>query len=141
MNFEGMVFYRRLLDTFRPEIQTTLENHMKNLSANVANSEAPLIIRLELNYHKLATNDEMKSILCEIVDEPLQSKKDIREAAWIYISNLFNEMYYMEPMISLQLQQIHCIVRFSGLPLNEHFEFVPFRHPVRLSLRFSFPFP
>ncbi|XP_055322454.1 uncharacterized protein LOC129578226 [Sitodiplosis mosellana] len=134
MNCERIVFYRSLLDIFRQEIQLTLNNYVTNVSAYVPNSlEAPLIIRFDLNYQQLAMAEEMKSILSEILDEPLQSVKDMREAAWVYIFNLLVEKY-PESSIGLQLQQIHCVIRFSDLPLNEHFEFVPFRHPVRLSL-------
>lgn len=129
-----MLFYRSLLDIFRKEIQQTLDNHIKKVLANVPNTlEAPLIIRFDLNYKHLSMIDGMKDILQEILDEPLQSIKDIREAAWAYIFYLLVENY-PESKIGFQLRQIHCIIRFADLPLNRHFEFIPYRHPVRLSL-------
>lgn len=134
MNFERMTFYRSLLDTFRKEIQLTLDYHIKNVMENVPNAiEAPLIIRFELNYKRLFMIEEMKMILDEILNESQQCVKDIREVAWIFISCLLGEKY-PQFAIGIQLQQIHCVIRFSNLPLTGQYEFIPFQHPVRLSL-------
>lgn len=128
MEYEVALFFNDLLNYFRAEILEAVEDYVNN---GMNTSEAPLILKLPMNYNDWSKIKELKPILDSIINEPLQSQRDIRVAAWLNIPSILAERY---DQIALQLQQIHCVIRFSNLPLNANYEFIPFRHPVRLSL-------
>lgn len=128
MEYEVALFFNGLLNYFRAEISEAVEDYVNN---EMNASEAPLILKLPMNYNDWSNIKELKPILDSIINEPLQSQRDIRVAAWLNIPSILAERY---DQIALQLQQIHCVIRFSNLPLNANYEFMPFRHPVRLSL-------
>lgn len=134
MDFEPIVQFQVLLEYFKNEIQNSVDTFAENVIKKIRNaSEAPLIVRFDINYDKLMIDQQLKVILDSILNEPLQSLENIRTAVWIYIFSHLVETY---PQLNtgLQLQQIHCVMRLSNLPVLTEFEFAPFRHPVRLSL-------
>lgn len=72
------------------------------------------------------------SIIQILVDEPTNSLQDIREAVYCALLTLDKYADKLQILQMVQANQIHCIMRFVNLPMK--YAFVPFRHPVRLSL-------
>lgn len=136
MDFDQMSFFRYVPEYFKEEIAEKLNNYTRNvLNDDLNANEAPLLLKFAIDYQKWTIHDELKAILEIILDEPLQSQKDIETASWIYASAiLFEQQKLGRQHIGLQLHQIHCIIRLSNVPLIEELMFVPFRYPVRLSL-------
>lgn len=131
MNTELLQFYKDFLLIFQDEIQSKLDDYTRHVSSNTPNLlNSPLILKFNLDFKKLSTVKQLNAILNSILAEPLQSIKEIREATYYHVCfSLLNQQQHC-----LQPQQVHCIIRFRNLPLTSEYEFVPFQHPVRLSL-------
>lgn len=134
MDSEQIELFRGMLSHFRKEMLEAIENHVDLIRGREPNAlEAPLIVKLPMDYRKWPKTKELKVALDTILDEPIQSQKEIRYALWSSIGSLMMETY-PQLQTAPQIDQVHCIIRFSNLPLIADFQFVPFRHPVRLSL-------
>lgn len=124
---------RGLLDVFREEIHQVVDQYMEKVLKNEKNAmDAPLILKLNIIYENWSTTNGLTDILCSILNEPLQAIQMIRATAWMHIFT-FLSAKYPQTTIALQLQQVYVMIRMSGLPITQKFQFVPFRH-VRLSL-------
>lgn len=116
------------------EITKIVDFYVEKVLNNESNAlESPIVVMLSIDYKKWSTVSEWNRALDTLLNEPLQSQKDIRRCVWMMIFSLFCERH---PQLELspQLHQTHCIIRFSNLPSNTEYKFAPFRHPVRLSL-------
>lgn len=134
LDLESIVEFRIFLEMFKNEIQHSVDSFVdKVLKKSLNATEAPIILTFDLNYNRLASNPLLEAALGAIVSEPVQAIEDIRAAVWL---NIFTDLTERFPQLKngVQLQQIHCIIRFSNLPISNEFKFTPFRHPIRLSL-------
>lgn len=99
---------------------------------------APINITFEFDY-KALTSAPTNEFLQLLLFEPVQCVYALQEVAWLHVcANLarnddYLKIYYDKR--SASLQQIHCSIRFAGLPLTEEeFNFRPFVHPIRLGV-------
>lgn len=98
---------------------------------------APIIVKFDFDHAQLtaATPKFLELLLLE----PVQCLIGLREAVWCYvIDKLAQDTEYVNMCRenrSAKIQQIHCSIRFTGLPLTEdEFLFRPFVHPVRFGV-------
>lgn len=138
MDCDQLIFFRYVPEYFKDDIFETLNKYIENIfTGNLNATEAPLLLKFNIDYQKWSTNKELRTVFASILNEPLRSQKDIETASWVYISSILfdkQESGIINLRICLQRHQIHCIIRVSNLPWIREFSFVPFRHPVRLSL-------
>lgn len=129
----SFAIFQSALNQYSNEITQVADSFVKKISYEANGLESPIIVKISIDYTKWSTVSEWKVALKTLLDEPMQSKKDIETCVWLMIYSSFCERY---PQLKLtpQLDQVHCIIRFSNLPSNLQYKFVPFRHPVRLSL-------
>lgn len=125
--------FQSALNQYSDEITRVVDCFVENNCYKANGLESPLIVNILIDYNEWSTVSEWRLALTTLLDEPLQSKKDIELCIWLKIHSEFCERY-SQLKITPQLDQVHCIIGFSNLPLNAQYEFVPFRHPVRLSL-------
>lgn len=134
MDVEQFAFFQPLVNYFADELTVTVKRYIEILNKNDANAlEMPLIVKLSIDYDKWSTTKDHHIILNTILNEPLKSQKDIQMTVWLTIGSLLAQTY-PTLQVSTQYHQVHCIIRFTNLPLTAEFQFIPFRYPVRLSL-------
>lgn len=130
----SFVIFQSVIKQYYGEIIKILDFYVEKVLNNDQNAlESPIIAKLSIDYDKWSTISEWKHALDTLLSEPLQSRKDIQMCIWLMVYSMFCERY-PQLKLSPQLHQIHCTIRFSNLPLAAEYAFVPFRHPVRLSL-------
>lgn len=133
---ESFEIFQSAVNQYCEEIEKFMDCYVDKILQNHPNaSESPIIVNLLIDYEKWSAVPEWKLALDTLLDEPLQSQKDIEACVWVMCYSSLVQRY-SQYNSSLQLNQIHCIIRFRNLPLDMAYEFVPFRHPVRLSLSF-----
>lgn len=131
---ESFDIFQSVINQYSEEIDAAIDCYIENMFNNQPNAiESPIIVKLSINYKKWSTESQWKSALDTLLDEPLQSQKDIEMCVWLMgFSSLLKR--YPQLKLSPQLNQIHCIIRFSNLPMSKEYQFLPYRHPIRLSL-------
>lgn len=127
--------FKSVIDHYcHDEMEKHVNCYVEKISNNQPNAiESPIIVKISIDYEKWSMVSEWKLALHTLLNEPLQSQMDIEMCVWLKIYSSLIERY---PQLKLppQLNQIHCIIRFSNLPMSMEYQFVPYRHPVRLSL-------
>lgn len=106
-------------------------------SVGLTGTIAPIIVKFDFNYDQLLA--ESSDFLELLLFEPVQCLSDLREATWLHVSALIEknriEGTLRQGIRDICLQQIHCSIRFTGLPMTEEeFIFRPFTHPVRFGV-------
>lgn len=94
---------------------------------------APIYVRFNFQYAQLTA--AANAFLELLLYEPLQCLMAVREAMFYHVNVILTQnTKYMEMCREnggVTIQQIHCSIRFVGLPLTEdEFIFRPFVHPV-----------
>lgn len=136
-NMDGagsFVIFQSAIKQYFSEMKKIVDFYVEKVLNSEQNAvESPIIAKISIDYEKWSIISEWKQALDTLLNEPLQSQKDIQMCVWLMI---YSSMCKRYPQLNLspQLHQIHCIIRFSNLPLTTEYKFVPFRHPVRLSL-------
>lgn len=125
--------FQSALNQYSDEVARVVDCFVEKTVYEPNGLESPLTVNILIDYNEWSTESEWQLALTTLLDEPLQSKKDIEFCVWLMIYKVFCQRY-SQLKISPQLDQVHCIIGFANLPLNAQYEFVPFRHPVRLSL-------
>lgn len=125
--------FHSALNQYSDEITNVAERFVEKAANEPNGRELPLTVEISIDYNVWSTVLEWKLALKTLLDEPLQSKRDMEMCVWLMMFSVFCDRY-PQLKISPQLDQVHCIIRFSNLPTNDQYEFVPFRHPVRLGL-------
>lgn len=126
--------FESVINEYRDEIEKIVDLYAEQVFNNEPNAtESPIIVKISINFEKWSSESQWKLALDTLLNEPLQSQKDIEMCVWLMI---YSSLFQRYPQIKSppQLDQTHCICRFSNLPLITEYEFVPYRHPVRLSL-------
>lgn len=125
--------FQSALNSYNDEFEKFADCFVEKSSYAPNGLQSPIIVKISIDYNVWSTVTEWKMALKTLLDEPMQSKKDIETCVWLMI---YSSLCQRHPQLkfSPQLDQVHCIIRFSNLPLNVQYKFVPFRHPVRLSL-------
>lgn len=120
------------------KVNQAIEQYVSKISSiGVTGILAPIIVRFDFHYAELEETDrEFRQLL---LDEPVQCLSDLRQAVFC-IANVElaqNEKFFMKcrETCGIRLQQIHCAIRFTGLPLTEEkFIFRPYAQPVRFGV-------
>lgn len=118
------------------KIPRAIEKYMAAItSSGLKGILSPINVTYDFDYSNLSTSAE--EFLQLLLIEPLQCLDILREVVWYGVTaNLIQNLEYLRLLNGrhgVKLQQIHCSIRFVGLPLIED-EFIcrPFVHPVRL---------
>lgn len=128
-----MMFFQHVPEIFKEEICAKLNIYIKKVLKGETNAvDAPVLLKFTIDYDKWAANNELRPVLLEILNEPLQSQKDIQMATWCFTTAIL----YRKQINGLQMHQVHCAIRISNLPMTRKLQFVPFGYPARLSLSF-----
>lgn len=120
------------------KVLQAIESYLAGISLNGLNGIcAPINVKFDFDYAALAkvANDFLELLLFE----PVECLDELRAAVWCHINaNLAQNGKYLEMssgICGVKIQQIHCSIRFIGLPLTEEeFIFRPFVHPIRLGV-------
>lgn len=110
------------------KVKSATEKHFSGmLSAGFGGVCAPINVKFDFDYAELA---KVSGVFLELLlFEPVQCLDGLREASHSYIQ------HFATGICNVQMQQIHCSIRFTGLPLDEdEFIFRPFVHPIRLGV-------
>lgn len=129
----SFAIFQSALNRYSDEITKAADCFVEKSIYTPNGLESPIIVKISIDYKEWSAVSEWKEALKALLGEPLQSKKDIETCVWLMIYATFCQRH-PQLKLSPQLDQIHCIIRFSNLPLNVQYNFAPFRHPVRLSL-------
>lgn len=104
---------------------------------------APIIVKFDFHYAELAATSGKfpfrREFLKLLLDEPVQCLTALRQAVFFIANTKLagNEDYIMKcrETSGVKVQQIHCAIRFTGLPLTEkEFIFRPYAQPVRFGV-------
>lgn len=110
------------------DVKKATENYIAGwLSSGFGGICAPINVKFDFEYAELAkvSSDFLELLLFE----PVQCLDALRDAVHSYIHHVANGVGNVQP------QQIHCAIRFTGLPFDkEEFIFRPFVHPIRLGV-------
>lgn len=120
--------FKPFVNYFEEEISDSIQAYIANL-IDLKAVLAPVIVKFEIDYEIWSKQKELRPALEFIINEPTQSQNDLRMSVWLRMFSIV-----AEKQLPLQSLQVHCILRVANLPRIERFEFVPFRHPIRLSL-------
>lgn len=123
---------------FEKVVQATEKYVAGILSSGHCGILSPINISFEFDYAAL-NSAPTKEFLQLLLFEPIQCVYALREVAWLHVcANLSRNKDYIRICYekrSVSLQQIHCSIRFAGLPLtDDEFIFRPFVHPIRLGV-------
>lgn len=128
----SFAIFESVINQHRDEIEKVVDLFAEQVLNEEFAIETPIIVKIAINFEKWSSDLRWKLALDTLLNEPLNSQKDIEICVWLMIYKSLCQRYRQIP--APQLDQIHCILRFSNLPLHTEYEFVPYRHPVRLSL-------
>lgn len=131
---ETFWIFENVINQYSEEVERVGDFYVEKIANNQPNAiGSPIVAQISIDYEKWATVPEWKLALETLLNEPLQSQKDIEMCVWLMIYSSLMQRY---PRLTLspQLSQIHCIIRISNLPISIDYEFAPYRHPIRLSL-------
>lgn len=117
-------------------VKEATAKYLAGISSNgIAGILSPISVSLDFNYVELS--ELMNDFLQLLLREPVQCLYALRDAVWYHVNVLIsqNPDYVKMCSRSVKLQQIHCSIRFVGVPLyEEKFIFRPFVHPIRLGV-------
>lgn len=115
------------------KIHQALDKYLANiLEFGPERKSAPIIMQFKFNYNDLLITSS--TFLDILVLEPTLCLSLLNKNIWLFANNVI--MSNMGERQPIQLSQLHCTIRFSGLPAGEEnkFKFIPFVHPVPLWL-------